>query len=138
MDRDKIIKMVVLLAAIVVIAGGLSKVMHRNSMSLAEYAKLNNLRNLPAMTRRILLRVLPAMARRIHLLLATIRRVPLLLDLPTTAKWVPLPQGLPATIMRVPLPRVLPATARPTLLSPRPRMAFSPPKRRKAIILLRN
>ena len=43
MDRDKIIKMVVLLAAIVVIAGGLSKVMHRNSMSLAEYAKLNNL-----------------------------------------------------------------------------------------------
>lgn len=43
MDRDKIIKMVVLLAAIVVIAGGLSKVMRRNSMSLTEYAKLNNL-----------------------------------------------------------------------------------------------
>nr|WP_296484916.1 M15 family metallopeptidase [uncultured Acetatifactor sp.] len=43
MDRNKIIKMVIILAAIVVLAGSLSKVMRRNSMSLTEYAKLNNL-----------------------------------------------------------------------------------------------
>ncbi|MCR2046674.1 M15 family metallopeptidase [Acetatifactor muris] len=43
MDRDKIIKMVVILAAIVIIAGSLSKIMSQNSMSLTEYAKLNDL-----------------------------------------------------------------------------------------------
>ncbi len=41
MDKMKIIKMVVILAAIVVIAGGLSRFMGRNSLSLAEYAEQN-------------------------------------------------------------------------------------------------
>lgn len=43
MDKDKIIKMVVILAAIVVIATGLSKYLRRDSMSLAEYARLQNI-----------------------------------------------------------------------------------------------
>lgn len=41
MDRDKIIKMVVALAAIVIIATSISKLFSRNSMSLSEYAELN-------------------------------------------------------------------------------------------------
>lgn len=41
MDRDKILKMIVILAAIVVIAGSLSRLATRNSMSLSEYASLN-------------------------------------------------------------------------------------------------
>lgn len=42
MDRDKIIKMVLILAAIVVIAGSLSKAISRNSMSLTEYVERNH------------------------------------------------------------------------------------------------
>ena len=41
MDRDKILKMIVILAAIVVIAGSLSRLAARNSMSLDEYASIN-------------------------------------------------------------------------------------------------
>ena len=41
MDREKIIKMVVILAAIVVIAASLGRMFSRNSMSLSEYALLN-------------------------------------------------------------------------------------------------
>ncbi len=41
MDREKIMKMVVILAAIVVIATSLSKLFSRNSMSLSEYADIN-------------------------------------------------------------------------------------------------
>lgn len=41
MDRDKIIKMVVALAAIVIIATSIGKLFNRNSMSLSEYAELN-------------------------------------------------------------------------------------------------
>lgn len=41
MDREKIVKMVVVLAAIVVIAGSLSRLFSRNSMSLSEYAHNN-------------------------------------------------------------------------------------------------
>lgn len=47
MDRDKIIKMVVIVAAIVVVAGSLSKIISRNSMSLTEYAKLHQSDNVP-------------------------------------------------------------------------------------------
>ncbi len=43
MDRDKIIKMMLILAAIVVIATGLSKYLRKDSMSLAEYARLQNI-----------------------------------------------------------------------------------------------
>ncbi len=42
MDRNKILKMVVILAAVVVIATGLSRFLRRDSMSLSEYAKLNS------------------------------------------------------------------------------------------------
>lgn len=42
MDRNKIMKMVIILAAIVVIAIGLSKAVHKDSMSLTEYAGLNS------------------------------------------------------------------------------------------------
>ena len=42
MDRDKIIKMVVILAAVVVLATSLSKIMRKDSMSLTEYANLND------------------------------------------------------------------------------------------------
>lgn len=41
MDRNKILKMTVILAAIVVIASSLSKLFTRNSMSLTQYAELN-------------------------------------------------------------------------------------------------
>nr|WP_300839098.1 M15 family metallopeptidase [uncultured Acetatifactor sp.] len=41
MDREKILKMVLVLAAIVVIATSLGKLFRRNSMSLTEYAQLN-------------------------------------------------------------------------------------------------
>ncbi len=41
MDKNKIIKMVIVLAAIVVIAASLSKLLSRDSMSLAEYARRN-------------------------------------------------------------------------------------------------
>lgn len=41
MDKQKIIRMTVLLAAITLIAGGLLRVLQGNSMSLADYAKLN-------------------------------------------------------------------------------------------------
>lgn len=41
MDREKIVKMVVVLAAIVVIAGSLSRLFSSNSMSLSEYAHIN-------------------------------------------------------------------------------------------------
>ncbi|MCM1193547.1 MAG: M15 family metallopeptidase [Butyrivibrio sp.] len=41
MDKSKIIKMLVLLIAITVIAGGLLRMLQRNSMSLADYEKLN-------------------------------------------------------------------------------------------------
>lgn len=41
MDKSKIIKMLVLLMAITIIAGGLLRIFQRNSMSLAEYEKLN-------------------------------------------------------------------------------------------------
>lgn len=41
MDRDKILKTIVILAAIVVIAGSLSRLATRNSMSLSDYASLN-------------------------------------------------------------------------------------------------
>ena len=43
MDRDKILKMGVILAGIVVIATGLSKYLRRDSMSLTEYARLQNI-----------------------------------------------------------------------------------------------
>lgn len=43
MDRSKLIKMLVMLSMIVVIAGGLTRLVRRNSMSLAEYAQLNSL-----------------------------------------------------------------------------------------------
>lgn len=43
MDRNKIIKMVVILAAIVVIATSFSKYLRRDSMSLAEYARLQGI-----------------------------------------------------------------------------------------------
>ncbi len=42
MDKYKIIKMLVLLMAITIIAGGLLKMLQRNSMSLADYEKLND------------------------------------------------------------------------------------------------
>ena len=42
MDRNKILKMTVILAAIVVIAGGLTRLMKRDSMSLTEYAQLHD------------------------------------------------------------------------------------------------
>ena len=41
MDREKIVKMVVVLAAIVVIVGSLSRLFSSNSMSLSEYAHIN-------------------------------------------------------------------------------------------------
>ncbi len=41
MDKNKILKMVAVLAAIIVIAGSLSKLMRGDSMSLSEYAALN-------------------------------------------------------------------------------------------------
>lgn len=41
MDRSKIIKMVMLLAVITIAAGGLLRMFQRNSLSLAEYEKLN-------------------------------------------------------------------------------------------------
>lgn len=41
MDRDKILKMIIILAAIVVIAGSLSRLATRNSMSLTDYAELH-------------------------------------------------------------------------------------------------
>lgn len=41
MDKSKIIKMVVILAAITVIAGSLLRIVQGNSMSLADYEKLN-------------------------------------------------------------------------------------------------
>ncbi len=41
MDREKIVKMVVALAAVIVIAVSLGKLFGRNSMSLSEYARLN-------------------------------------------------------------------------------------------------
>ena len=43
MDREKIVKMVVILAVIVVIASGLSKYLRRDSISLAEYARLHDI-----------------------------------------------------------------------------------------------
>lgn len=42
MDKYKIIKMLVLLIAITIIAGGLLRMLQRNSMSLADYEKLND------------------------------------------------------------------------------------------------
>lgn len=48
MDRDKIIKMVVVLAAIVVIAASLSKYLRRDSMSLTEYARLQDMQEAPS------------------------------------------------------------------------------------------
>lgn len=41
MNKSKIIQMLVLLAAITIVAGGLLRMFQRNSMSLAEYEKLN-------------------------------------------------------------------------------------------------
>lgn len=41
MDRNKIMKMVVILAAIAVIAGSISKLVHRDSLTLTEYANLH-------------------------------------------------------------------------------------------------
>lgn len=41
MNKSKIIQMIVLLAAIVVVAGGLLRVMQNNSMSLSDYEKLH-------------------------------------------------------------------------------------------------
>ncbi|MCM1058482.1 MAG: M15 family metallopeptidase [Firmicutes bacterium] len=41
MDKSKIIKMLVLLAAITIIAGGLLRMLQGNSMSLADYERLN-------------------------------------------------------------------------------------------------
>lgn len=43
MDRSKLIKMLVMLSMIVVTAGGLTRLVRGNSMSLAEYAQLNSL-----------------------------------------------------------------------------------------------
>ena len=43
MDRSKLIKMLVMLSMIVVIAGGLTRLVRSNSMSLTEYAQLNSL-----------------------------------------------------------------------------------------------
>ncbi len=43
MDREKILKMVVILAGIVVIACSLSKLLHRDSISLSEYASQNDI-----------------------------------------------------------------------------------------------
>lgn len=42
MDRNKILKMVVILAAIAVIAGSISKFIHRDSLTLTEYADLHS------------------------------------------------------------------------------------------------
>ena len=42
MNRDKILKMVVILAAIVVIAGSLSRLLHKNSLTLTEYENLQS------------------------------------------------------------------------------------------------
>lgn len=42
MDRNKIIKMLVILAAILVIVRGLTQSLNRNSMSLSDYAELHN------------------------------------------------------------------------------------------------
>lgn len=42
MDRNKIIKMTVILAAIVVIAGSVSRLLKRDSMSLSDYARLHS------------------------------------------------------------------------------------------------
>lgn len=41
MDKNKIIKMVVILASITVIAGSISKLLHRDSLTLSEYADLH-------------------------------------------------------------------------------------------------
>ena len=53
MDRNKLLKMAVILAAVVVIACSLSKFMRRDSMSLSEYARLNDIprEELPDITR---------------------------------------------------------------------------------------
>ena len=42
MNRDKILKMVVILAAIIVIAGSLSRLLHRDSLTLTEYENLQS------------------------------------------------------------------------------------------------
>lgn len=42
MDKNKLLKMTAILAAVVIIASGLSKFMQRGSMSLSEYAKQQN------------------------------------------------------------------------------------------------
>lgn len=41
MDRSKLIKMLLILSAIVIIAGGATRLANKNSMSLEEYAQLN-------------------------------------------------------------------------------------------------
>ena len=41
MKRDKMLKMIVILAAIVVIAGSISKLLHRDSLTLMDYADLH-------------------------------------------------------------------------------------------------
>lgn len=48
MDKNKILKMTVILAAIVVIAGSLTRLMKRNSMSLTEYAQLQTASSAPS------------------------------------------------------------------------------------------
>ena len=45
MNKSKIVQMLVLLAAIVVVAGGLLRIMQNNSMSLSDYERLNASRN---------------------------------------------------------------------------------------------
>ena len=45
MDKAKIIKTVVLLAAISIIVGGILRILQKNSMSLADYEKLNGTEN---------------------------------------------------------------------------------------------
>lgn len=41
MDRNKLMKMIVILAAIVVIAGSISRLLHRDSLTLTDYANLH-------------------------------------------------------------------------------------------------
>ena len=41
MDRNRLLKMIVILASIVVIAGSISRLLHRDSLTLTDYAKLH-------------------------------------------------------------------------------------------------
>ncbi len=51
MDRNKIMKMIVILAVVVILAAGLSRFLRRDSLSLTEYAKLQDSQALEETTR---------------------------------------------------------------------------------------